>query len=210
MHGSHTLFEKPSLTRAEAEIKKKELEDKTQKSGGPKRNEGGALTFTAIQVPEILEAVCVHFGIDTHPVCDKCQMRHNPAGGCVKAELAMKAFELSGPIVKSVAQAELTVKNSVSKAKEKELRSSDVKVLETLAKEISALGSSLNKMFQQAESGRGPPRGKDNKAEYAKSRDCHKWLNGECNRKDCIFKHDPSKKDAHHSADKPDSSSFIQ
>ena len=46
MHGSHTLFEKPSLTRAEAEIKKKELEDKTQKSGGPKKNEGGALTFT--------------------------------------------------------------------------------------------------------------------------------------------------------------------
>ena len=40
MHGSHTLFEKPSLTRAEAEIKKKELEDKTQKSGGPKKNEG--------------------------------------------------------------------------------------------------------------------------------------------------------------------------
>ncbi len=77
------------------------------------------MTFTAIQVPEVLEAVCVHFGVDTHPICDKCQRRHNPAGGCVKAELAMKAFELSGPIVKAVAQAELTLKQNVTKAKKK-------------------------------------------------------------------------------------------
>jgi hypothetical protein len=42
----------------------------------------------------------------------------------------MKAFKLSDPIVKAVAQAELTVKQSVTKAKEKELRSGDVKVLE--------------------------------------------------------------------------------
>ena len=144
----------------------------------------------------------MHFGVDTHPICDKCHMRHNPAGGCVKAELAMKAFELSGPIVKAVAQTELAVKQGVTKAKEKELRSSDVKVLENLAKEVGILASSLNKMFKQAESGHG----KDKKIEYAKSRDCNRWLNGECNRKDCPFKHDPSKKGTNKSAGKPDSS----
>jgi hypothetical protein len=119
MQGSHTLFEKPSLTRTEAEIKKKEQDGKNQKSGGARKSDGGALTFTAIQMPEVLEAVCAHFGVDTHPVCDKCHMRHNPAGGCVKAELAMKAFELSGPIVKAVAQAELTLKQNVTKDKKK-------------------------------------------------------------------------------------------
>ena len=86
----------------------------------------------------------------------------------------MTAFELSGPIVKEVAQAELTVKQSVNKAKEKEPRSIDTKVLESLSKEIHTLDSSLNKMFQQVESDRGPPHVKDKKAEYAKSRDCHK------------------------------------
>ena len=74
MQGSHTLFEKTSLTRTEAEIKKKEQDGKHQKSGGARKSDGGALTFTAIQMPEVLEAVCVHFGVDTHPVCDKCHM----------------------------------------------------------------------------------------------------------------------------------------
>jgi hypothetical protein len=60
----------------------------------------------------------------------------------------MEAFELSGPIVKEVAQAELTVTQSVNKAKEKEPRSSDTKVLESLSKEIHTLDSSLNKMFR--------------------------------------------------------------
>ena len=54
-------------------------------------------------------------------------MRHIPAGVCVKAELAMKTFELSGPLVKPVAQSELTVNQSVNKTTEKELRSSDMK-----------------------------------------------------------------------------------
>ena len=71
MQGSHTLFEKPSLTRTEAEIKKKEQDGKNQKSGGARKSDGGALTFTAIQMPEVLKAVCAHFGVDTHPVCDK-------------------------------------------------------------------------------------------------------------------------------------------
>jgi hypothetical protein len=95
MQGSQALFEKPSLSRAEAELKKKEQDGKTQKYGGLKKSDGGALTFTVNQETEILEAVCAHFGVDTHPICDKCHMRHNPAGGCVKAELAVKAFELS-------------------------------------------------------------------------------------------------------------------
>ncbi len=69
----------------------------------------------------------------------------------------MEAFELSGPIVKEVAQTELTVKQSVNKAKEKETRSSDTKVLESLSKEIHTLDSSLNKMFQQAGPDRGIP-----------------------------------------------------
>ena len=68
----HTLFEKPSLTRTEDVIKKKEQDDKNKKSGGPRKSDGGALTFTVIQVPEVLEVVCVHFGVDTHPICDKC------------------------------------------------------------------------------------------------------------------------------------------
>ncbi len=167
MQGSQALFEKPSLSRAEADFKKKEQEGKTQKYGGLKKSDGGALTFTATQVPEILEAVCVHFGVDTHPLCDKCHMRHNPAGGCIKAELAVKAFELSGPLVKSVAQAELAAKQSVIKAKEKELRPSDLKVLESLVKELHNLDCSLNKMFQQTGSGRGPPNGKVKMTEYA-------------------------------------------
>jgi hypothetical protein len=82
MQGSQELFEKPSLSRAEAEFKKKDQEGKTQKYDG--KNDGGSLTFTVNQVPEILEAVCVHFGVDTHPICDKYHMRHNPVGGCVK------------------------------------------------------------------------------------------------------------------------------
>jgi hypothetical protein len=193
MPGAQTLFEKPSLTRAEAELKKKEQEGKTQKFGGLKKGDGGGLTFTASQVPEVLKAVCVHFGVDTHPPCDKCHMRHNPAGGCIKAELAVKAFELSGPLVKSVAQAELSAKQSVIKAKEKEIRSCDIKVLENVVTELHNLGISLNKMFQQT----GSVRGKDNNAikkEYAKGKDCYHWLNGDCNRKECMFRHDPSTK----------------
>ena len=112
----------------------------------------------------------------------------------------MKEFELSVPIVKAVAQAELTVKQSVTKVKDKELRSSDVKVLENLVKEVSVLASSLNKCSSRRN------HGKDKKAEYVMSRDCHKWLNGECNHKDCPFKHDPSKKDTDPSTGKPDSS----
>jgi hypothetical protein len=84
MKGSQALFEKPSLSRAESELKKKEQEGKTQKYDGLKKSDGGALTFTVNQVTEILESVCVHFGVDTHPICDKCHMRHNPVGGCVK------------------------------------------------------------------------------------------------------------------------------
>jgi hypothetical protein len=139
MQGSHARFEKPSLTRAEAELKKKEQEGKTKKNGGLKKGDGGALTFTATQMPEILEAVCVHFGVDTHHLCDKCHMRHNPAGGCIKAELAVKAFELSGPLVKSVAQAELAAKQSVIKANEKEIRSCDIKVLESMVRSFIIL-----------------------------------------------------------------------
>jgi hypothetical protein len=127
------------LSRTEAELKKKEQEGKTQKYGGLKRSDGGTLTFTVNQVSEILEAVCVHFGVFTHPICDKCHMRQNPAGGCVKTELAMKSFELSGPFVKTVAQAELTAKQSVIKAKEKEIRSSDIRLLESLVKELHTL-----------------------------------------------------------------------
>ena len=41
-------------------------------------------------------------------------------------------------------------------------------------------------------------------AEYAKGKDCNKWLNGECNRKDCFFKHDPSKKGKNTTAGRPD------
>jgi len=48
----------------------------------------------------------------------------------------MKAIELSGPLVKALAQAELTEKHSVIKAKEKEIRSSDIKLLESLVKEL--------------------------------------------------------------------------
>ena len=51
----------------------------------------------------------------------------------------VKVFELSGPLVKSVAQAELAAKQSVIKAKEKELRSTDLKVLESLVKELHIL-----------------------------------------------------------------------
>ena len=86
----------------------------------------------------------------------------------------MKAFEWSVPIVKSVDEAELSVKQRVDKVKEKELRSSDVKVLENFSKEVSVLTSSLNKMFKQVESDRGPSHGKDKQTEYDKSRDCHK------------------------------------
>ena len=53
------------MTRTEVESKKKEQDGKNQKSGGPRKSDGGALTFTAIQVSEVLEAVCVHFGVDT-------------------------------------------------------------------------------------------------------------------------------------------------
>jgi hypothetical protein len=63
MSGSQALFEKPSLSRAEGELKKKEQEGKTQKYGGLKKSDGGTLTFTATQVPEVLETVCVHFGV---------------------------------------------------------------------------------------------------------------------------------------------------
>jgi hypothetical protein len=59
-----------------------------------------------------------------------------------------------------VAQAELTVKQSVNKAKEKEMRSSDIKLLESLVKELYTLDSTLNKMYQQAGPGRGHPNGK--------------------------------------------------
>jgi hypothetical protein len=166
MQGSQALFEKPSLSRAEAELKKKEQEGKTQKY-------------------------------------DKCHMRHNPAGGCVKAELAMKAFELSGPLVKVVAQAELTAKQSVIKTKEKEIRSSDIKLLESLVRELHTLDSTLNKMYQQAGPGRRHPNGKA-KIEYANGKDCHRWLNGDYNRKECIFNHDPSKKGKDPTAGKPD------
>ena len=51
MQGSQTLFEKPNLTMTEVEIKKKEQDVKNQKSDGPRKCDGGALTFTAIQVP---------------------------------------------------------------------------------------------------------------------------------------------------------------
>ena len=152
------IFQQPRHSRHESE-----------KSGGPRKSDGGVLTSTTIQVSEVLEDVCVHFGVDTHPICDKCQMRHNPAGGCVKTELVMKAFELSVLIVKAVAQAELTVKQSVIKAKDKELRSSDVKVLENLAKEVSVLDSSLNKMFKQAESGLESSHGKDKKKSMSRA-----------------------------------------
>ena len=70
MQGSHTLFEKPSLTRTETEIKKKEQDGKTQRSVDPRKRDGGDLTFTSTQVSEILETVCVHFGVDT-TICDK-------------------------------------------------------------------------------------------------------------------------------------------
>ncbi len=128
--------------------------------------------------------------VSIHPISDKCHMQHKPAGDCVKAGLAMKAFELSGPLVKAVAQSELTTKQSVIKAKEKEIRSSSIKLLESLVKELHTLDSTLNKMYQQAGPGRGHPNGKA-KIEYAKGKDCHRWLNGDCNRKECIFKHDP-------------------
>ncbi len=93
-------------------------------------------------------------------------------------ELAVEAFELSGPIVKEVAQTELTVNQSVNKGKEKEPRSSDIKVLESLSKELHTLDSSLNKMFQQVGPGRGHPHGHDKKSEYAKGKDCQRWING--------------------------------
>jgi hypothetical protein len=80
--------------------------------------------------------------------------------GCVNAELAMKVFELSGPFVKAVAQAELTTKQSVIKAKEKEIRSSDIKLLESLVKELHTLDSTLNKMYQESGPGRRHPNGK--------------------------------------------------
>jgi hypothetical protein len=83
VQGSPALFKKPRLTRAETELKKKEQEDGTHKYGGPREGDGGAFPFTVVQVPENLEAVCVHFGVDTHPICDKCHMQHNPDGGCV-------------------------------------------------------------------------------------------------------------------------------
>jgi hypothetical protein len=51
----------------------------------------------------------------------------------------MKSFELSGPFVKTVAQVELTAKQSVIKAKEKEIRSSDIRLLESLVKELHTL-----------------------------------------------------------------------
>jgi hypothetical protein len=143
MQGSQALFEKPSLSRAEAELKKKEKEGKTQKYGGLKRSDGGALTFTANQVYQI-------------------------------------------------------------KAKEKEIRSSDIKLLKSLVRELHTLdNNTLNKMYQQVGPGRRHPNGKA-KIEYAKGKDCHRWLNGDCNRKDCIFKHDPSKKGKDPTAGKPD------
>jgi hypothetical protein len=115
----------------------------------------------------------------------------------------MKAFELLCPHVKAVAQAEMTAKQSVIKAKEKEIRSSDIKLLESLVKELHTLDSTLNKMYQQAGPGRRHPNGKA-KIEYAKGKDCHWWFNGDCNRKECIFKHDPSKKGKDPTAGKPD------
>ncbi len=84
MQGSQALFEKPNLSRVETELNKKEQEGKTQKYGGLKKSDGGALTFTVNQVPKILEDVCVHFGVDTHPICDKCHMHvRKPPQGCV-------------------------------------------------------------------------------------------------------------------------------
>jgi hypothetical protein len=115
----------------------------------------------------------------------------------------MKTFELSGPLVKAVAQTELIVKQSVIKAKEKGIRSSDIKLLESLVKEFHTLDSTLNKMYHQEGSVRRYPNGKA-KIEYAKGKDCHRWLNGDCNRKECIFKHDPSKKGKDPTAGKPD------
>ena len=106
-------------------------------------------------------------------------------------------------LVKAVVQAELTAKQSVIKAKEKEIRSSDIKLLESLVKELHTLDSTLNKMYEQAVPGRRHPNGKA-KVEYVKGKDCHRWLNGDCNRKECIFKHDPSKKGKDPTAGKPD------
>jgi hypothetical protein len=163
---AQALFEKPGLSRAEAELKKKEQEGKTQKYDGLKKRDGTVLTCTVNQVPEILSSVCAHFGVDTHPLCDKCHMRHNPAGGCVKAELVMKAFELSGPLVKAVPQTELTAKQSVIKDEEKEIRSSDIKLLESLVRELHTLDSTLNKVYQRAGPVRRHPNGKA-KIEYA-------------------------------------------
>jgi hypothetical protein len=77
-------------------------------------------------------------------------------------------------------------------------------LLESLVKELHTLDSTLNKMYQQAGPGLRHPNGKAKLAEYVKGKDCHKWLNGDCNRKDCIFKHDPSKKGKDPAAGKPD------
>jgi hypothetical protein len=134
-------------------------------------------------------------------------MRQNPAGGCVKTELAMKSFELSGPFVKTVAQAELTAKQSVIKAKEKEIRSSDIRLLESLVKELHTLDNTscwyIHFKYQQEGPDAGHPNGKA-KIEYVNGKDCHRWLNRDSNRKECIFNHDPSKKGKDPTAGKPD------
>ena len=61
------------LTREETEIKEG-AGSQDSKVRWSKEERRGTLTFTDIQVSEILETVCVHLGVDTHPICDKFQM----------------------------------------------------------------------------------------------------------------------------------------
>ncbi len=79
--GSHTMFKKPILTRTDTEIKKKDQDGKNKKSVGPRKRDGGSLTFTDIQVTEVLEAVCA-LRCRYTPICDKCHMWHNPVWDC--------------------------------------------------------------------------------------------------------------------------------
>jgi hypothetical protein len=95
-------------------------------------------------------------------------------GVLCQTELAVKTFELSGPLVR-------TLKVRLSELfffQEKEIRSSDIKLLESPVKELHTLDVTLNKMYQQAGPVRGHPNGKA-KIEYSKVKDCHKWLNGD-------------------------------
>jgi hypothetical protein len=85
----------------------------------------------------------------------------------------------------------------------KETKSSDIKLLESLVKELHTLDSTLNNMYHKVGSDRGHPNGKA-KIDYVKCKDCHRWLNGDCDRKEYIFKYDPSKKGQDPTAGKPD------